>query len=164
MSVVPDAHDVQLRDGLIAGSEHALAEVYDTYGPVVYGMALQVTRDRGAAEDIVQEALAKGFVAIRNGDMPDKTEPWLFRIAHNAALDFLRKRARARGRESEIELDTIAEYVGRAFGSVAEQKGIEFAIETTDDAPQSIEQVEGQDRTGRRWRAGGRRRLPARLA
>ncbi|MGX5801489.1 sigma-70 family RNA polymerase sigma factor [Bradyrhizobium sp. Arg314] len=60
-------------------------------------------------EDIVQEALAKGFVAIRNGDMPDRTEPWLFRIAHNAALDFLRKRARSRGRESEIELDAIAD-------------------------------------------------------
>ncbi|TIV26874.1 MAG: RNA polymerase sigma factor, partial [Mesorhizobium sp.] len=30
-------------------------------------------------EDIVQEALAKGFVAIRNGDMPDRIEPWLFR-------------------------------------------------------------------------------------
>ncbi|TPK95009.1 sigma-70 family RNA polymerase sigma factor [Mesorhizobium sp. B2-4-16] len=60
-------------------------------------------------EDVVQEALAKGFVAIRNGDMPDKTEPWLFRIAHNAALDFLRKRARSRGRESEVELDTIAD-------------------------------------------------------
>ena len=60
-------------------------------------------------EDIVQEALAKGFVAIRNGDMPDKTEPWLFRIAHNAALDFLRKRARSRGRESEVGLDMIAD-------------------------------------------------------
>ena len=60
-------------------------------------------------EDIVQEALAKGFVAIRNGDMPDKTEPWLFRIAHNAALDFLRKRARLQGRESEVALDTIAD-------------------------------------------------------
>ncbi|CDX25621.1 RNA polymerase, sigma-24 subunit, ECF subfamily [Mesorhizobium sp. ORS 3324] len=60
-------------------------------------------------EDIVQEALAKGFVAIRNGDMPEKPEPWLFRIAHNSALDFLRKRARSRMRESEVELDTIAD-------------------------------------------------------
>ena len=58
-------------------------------------------------EDIVQEALAKGFVAIRNGDMPDKTEPWLLRIAHNAAVDFLRKRTRSRGHESEVDLDTI---------------------------------------------------------
>jgi len=60
-------------------------------------------------EDIVQEALAKAFVAIRNGDMAEKTEPWLFRIAHNSALDFLRKRVRSRGRESEVELDSIAD-------------------------------------------------------
>ncbi|RRH94628.1 sigma-70 family RNA polymerase sigma factor [Mesorhizobium tamadayense] len=60
-------------------------------------------------EDIVQEALAKAFVAIRNGDMPEKTEPWLFRITHNSALDFLRKRARSRTRESEVEIDTIAD-------------------------------------------------------
>ncbi|MDG4883358.1 sigma-70 family RNA polymerase sigma factor [Mesorhizobium sp. WSM4884] len=60
-------------------------------------------------EDIVQEALAKAFVAIRNGDMPEKTEPWLFRIVHNSALDFLRKRARLQMRESEVELDTIAD-------------------------------------------------------
>ncbi|RWG86921.1 MAG: sigma-70 family RNA polymerase sigma factor [Mesorhizobium sp.] len=60
-------------------------------------------------EDIVQEALAKGFVAIRNGDMPNKTEPWLFRIAHNSALDFLRKRSRSRAHESDVELDSIAD-------------------------------------------------------
>ncbi|RUT91717.1 sigma-70 family RNA polymerase sigma factor, partial [Mesorhizobium sp. USDA-HM6] len=60
-------------------------------------------------EDIVQEALAKGFVAIRNGDMPDKIESWLFRIAHNSALDFLRKRSRSKARESDVELDTIAD-------------------------------------------------------
>jgi RNA polymerase sigma-70 factor (ECF subfamily) len=60
-------------------------------------------------EDIVQEALAKGFVAIRNGDMPEKTESWLFRIAHNAALDFLRQRSRLQARRSEVELDTVAD-------------------------------------------------------
>ena len=37
-----------------------------------------------------------------------------------------------------IELDTICDYVERAFGSVAEQKGIEFAIHTADGAPSSI--------------------------
>jgi HAMP domain-containing protein/CheY-like chemotaxis protein len=37
-----------------------------------------------------------------------------------------------------LELATIGEYVERAFGSVAEQKGIEFRIETAEGAPQSI--------------------------
>ncbi len=37
-----------------------------------------------------------------------------------------------------IELGTICEYVERAFGSLAEQKGIEFRVKTADDAPSSI--------------------------
>jgi HAMP domain-containing protein/CheY-like chemotaxis protein/C4-dicarboxylate-specific signal transduction histidine kinase len=37
-----------------------------------------------------------------------------------------------------IELAAIAEYVERAFGSVAEQKGVEFRIQTTQGAPESI--------------------------
>jgi RNA polymerase sigma-70 factor, ECF subfamily len=58
-------------------------------------------------EDILQEALAKAFVAIRNGDMPEKLPPWLFRIAHNSAIDFLRARAKLRAQTSDIDLDTI---------------------------------------------------------
>ncbi|MFP5364188.1 MAG: HAMP domain-containing protein [Thermoleophilia bacterium] len=37
-----------------------------------------------------------------------------------------------------IELDTIREYVERAFASVAEQKGIDFRVRTAPDAPPSI--------------------------
>jgi CheY-like chemotaxis protein len=37
-----------------------------------------------------------------------------------------------------IELAATAEYVERAFGSVAEQKGIEFRVETAEGAPESV--------------------------
>ena len=60
-------------------------------------------------EDVLQEALAKAFTAIRNGDMPDKIRPWLFRIAHNCALDFLRGKARSRARESDADVGDIAD-------------------------------------------------------
>lgn len=42
-------------------------------------------------EDIVQEALAKA--ALNFGDGVRQPEAWLFRVAHNAAMDFLRRRA-----------------------------------------------------------------------
>src|SRR5215475_10058674 len=45
-------------------------------------------------EDVVQEAMAKAFEAFAGGTDILNLEAWLFRIAHNAGLDFLRHRAR----------------------------------------------------------------------
>lgn len=45
-------------------------------------------------EDVVQEALAKAFEAFAGGADIVNVEGWLFRIAHNAGLDFLRRRTR----------------------------------------------------------------------
>lgn len=93
VSGVPDENDVRMRVALIAGSEPTLAEAYDTYGPVVYGMALQVTRDRGAAEDIAQDV----FVDLWR--RPERFDPhraplrgWLCMIARRRGIDWLRRR------------------------------------------------------------------------
>ncbi len=45
-------------------------------------------------EDIVQETLAKGFYALSLAAEVPPLRPWLFRIAHNAALDFLKSHGR----------------------------------------------------------------------
>src|SRR3982074_1486906 len=45
-------------------------------------------------EDIVQDTLAKAFYALSLSPDVPPLRPWLFRIAHNAAIDFLRSHAR----------------------------------------------------------------------
>jgi RNA polymerase sigma factor (sigma-70 family) len=42
-------------------------------------------------EDIVQDALAKGYFALSEMGEPPALRSWLFRIAHNSAMDFLRR-------------------------------------------------------------------------
>jgi RNA polymerase sigma-70 factor (ECF subfamily) len=59
-------------------------------------------------EDIVQDALMKAFAARTSFGTLDNPRAWLYRIAHNAALDFLRQRARIPLMEGEVELDSIA--------------------------------------------------------
>jgi RNA polymerase sigma factor (sigma-70 family) len=44
-------------------------------------------------EDVVQDSLASAFVALKTLETAPSMRPWLFRIAHNRALDLLRSRA-----------------------------------------------------------------------
>ena len=59
-------------------------------------------------EDIVQDTLVKAFAARASFDGLDNPQAWLYRIAHNASLDFLRHRARTPVMEDEGELATLA--------------------------------------------------------
>jgi RNA polymerase sigma-70 factor (ECF subfamily) len=60
-------------------------------------------------EDIVQEALAKAFYALSLLVEVPPLRPWLFRIAHNAALDFLKSHAR-KYVEPVADLDQIVSF------------------------------------------------------
>jgi RNA polymerase sigma-70 factor (ECF subfamily) len=59
-------------------------------------------------EDIVQDTLVKAFAARASFDGLDNPQAWLYRIAHNVSLDFLRHRARTPVMEDEGELATLA--------------------------------------------------------
>jgi RNA polymerase sigma-70 factor (ECF subfamily) len=62
-------------------------------------------------EDIVQEVLLKAIEAFSLVAPIANAEGWLFRIAHNTALDFLRRRARQEALVSEEALDMTADPV-----------------------------------------------------
>ncbi|MDB6090009.1 MAG: polymerase subunit sigma-70 [Gammaproteobacteria bacterium] len=58
-------------------------------------------------EDVVQEALMKAIEALPRTDTIAHLESWLVRIAHNAALDFLRRRSRRDVALSDEDLEMI---------------------------------------------------------
>ncbi len=58
-------------------------------------------------EDVVQEAVLKAYLAWPSIDTIENPEGWLFRIAHNAALDFIRRRLRMPELLTEEELAMI---------------------------------------------------------
>jgi RNA polymerase sigma-70 factor, ECF subfamily len=70
-------------------------------------------------EDVVQEALAKAAEAFPTAGPIERPESWLFRIAHNAALDALRRRKRQAALRSEIELALLADGGAAADSRVA---------------------------------------------
>ena len=60
-------------------------------------------------EDVVQEALLKAVEAFAADGSIANPEGWLFRIAHNAALDFLRRRARVESVRADEDIDMIGD-------------------------------------------------------
>jgi RNA polymerase sigma-70 factor (ECF subfamily) len=60
-------------------------------------------------EDVVQDALEKAIEALPDAGVIAHREGWLFRIAHNAALDFLRRRTRHDAMLADEDPDMIAD-------------------------------------------------------
>src|SRR5260370_616426 len=92
-------------------TDNARAEFERLVGEVRPKLHRYCARMAGTAvdgEDIVQDALMKALAALPNAGVLDNPEGWLFRIAHNTALDFLRRRARGPMMLNDEALDMIA--------------------------------------------------------
>ena len=76
--------------------------------PKLHRYCARMTGSAVDGEDIVQDALIKALAALPGVGVIDNPEGWLFRIAHNTALDFLRRRARGPMMQHDEALDMIA--------------------------------------------------------
>ncbi|MBU4199540.1 MAG: RNA polymerase sigma factor [Verrucomicrobia bacterium] len=55
----------------------------------------RIVNDANAAQDVVQETFIKLFRVWRDGARPtDNLRPWLYRVAHNTAIDYIRRESR----------------------------------------------------------------------
>jgi RNA polymerase sigma-70 factor (ECF subfamily) len=95
---------------LVARSEEpALAEIYDRFGAVAYGLALRVLRDEGLAQDAVQDAFltvwrtARTFAAERGA-----ARTWILTLVHRRAVDLVRREQRRRTDPLESAPEPVA--------------------------------------------------------
>ena len=88
------ASDEKLGGRLAAGEAAAFEELYRRYARRLAAYGARLTGDRSVGDDVAQTALMNAYAAILDGRAPTQLRPWLYRIAHNAALDHI-----ARSRE-----------------------------------------------------------------
>ena len=90
---MPNLDEAALIERIRSGDETAMADMYDRYSGIVYGVALRVLGNTTAAEDVLQEVFLQLW---RNPQVFDanrgKLPAWLAVIARNRAIDHLRKR------------------------------------------------------------------------
>lgn len=74
------------------GREAAFRELIGRYERPVFSLIYRLVRHREKAEDLSQETFIKVLNALDRYDPSYKFSSWIFKIAHNTALDLLRKK------------------------------------------------------------------------
>jgi len=70
----------------------AFLETISTLRPSLHRYCARMTGSVMDGEDVVQEALFEAYRKLDTFDQSRPLKPWLFRIAHNRCIDFLRRR------------------------------------------------------------------------
>jgi RNA polymerase sigma-70 factor (ECF subfamily) len=83
--------DARLVEHALGGSQDAYRTLVDRHGRAVLTLVSRMVRDQGVAEELAQDAFVKAFAALRSFDPSYKFSNWILRIAHNVAIDHLRK-------------------------------------------------------------------------
>lgn len=132
MEVSPNFSDKAKRDfelvqSAMRGEQRAFAELLALYKDSIYFMLLKMVSNKRDAEDLTIEAFGKAFKNIHLYTPNYAFSTWLFKIASNNGIDFLRKRKLA---QKHVSID-----------NANSEKDNEFPVSLVSSAPDPEEQM-----------------------
>jgi RNA polymerase sigma-70 factor, ECF subfamily len=101
----------------------AFLETISPLRPRLHRYCARMTGSITDGEDVVQDALFRAYRSLETWDDSRPLAPWIFRIAHNQCIDFLRSRGvRAEAEAAEAEPDSVepGDLLGPAIGPAIE--------------------------------------------
>ena len=85
-------YDYKLVQAAIKGDQKAYADLMDRYRDSIYFLLLKMINNRDDAEDLMIEAFGKAFKNLHQYTPNFAFSTWLFKIASNNCIDFIRKK------------------------------------------------------------------------
>ncbi len=127
---LPDADVAHLAQ---QGREPAFRELVRRYERPVFSLVFRMVRDTATAEDLAQDTFIKVLNHIDKYNPEFKFSSWLFKIANNVAIDFLRKR----------RLDTISMDGSPNASTASDIEATSFDI--ADDSESALDEMEAKE-------------------
>jgi RNA polymerase sigma factor (sigma-70 family) len=87
--------DLKIIDRALKGEEKAYADLLNRYRDSVYYVLLKMVNNPSDAEDLTIEAFGKAFLRLSQYTPSHAFSTWLFRIATNNCIDFMRKKSQS---------------------------------------------------------------------
>jgi len=84
--------DSRLIHSALSGNENAYKRLLQKYHDPIYNFIFRMVHDRQQVEDLTQEAFIKAFASLKNFNEEYAFSTWLYKIATNNCIDYIRKR------------------------------------------------------------------------
>jgi len=86
------AEDSAIIAEALKGDNRAYQKLMDKYHDAIFNFIYRMVRDREQVEDLTQEAFIKAFASLRSFNEEYAFSTWLYKIATNNCIDYIRKR------------------------------------------------------------------------
>jgi len=123
------------------GNQDAFRVLVERHGRSIYRLAFRMTGRAEDAEDVVQETFIRVHRQLGRFEARSNFGTWLYRIAFNCAIDYMRARPHRESGESHERLEQIS---GESAGAGADD--LVFAGEISSRMQQALESLSPQER------------------
>lgn len=114
-----------------AGDTQAMGSIYEHFKSPLFGLAYRYTNNATAAEDLLQDIFLKIFTNLHSLDNDDAFVGWLYRIAVNTCLSYIRRHKKMFQKEIPLgEVEGILNDSVRGNPEDMLNKSIEEAVQT----------------------------------
>jgi RNA polymerase sigma factor (sigma-70 family) len=110
--------DERLTRRACGGDERAFAAIFRRYHQPLYRFCLAITGNPEDAQDALQNTMVKVLRALPGEERRIELKPWLYRIAHNEAIDLLRRRRETR----QLDVEQAAPGYGLAEDAATRER------------------------------------------
>ena len=140
--------DRELVERALGGSEPAYQELLEKYRVALHRHIGRMVRDKGEVDDLVQECFIKAFTALPSYSSEFAFSTWLYKIATNHTIDYLRKRKLPTlsidkpisAKDGEIEFE-LPDTTYRPDRHIVEDQRKQILLEAIDSLPPKYHRV-----------------------
>jgi RNA polymerase sigma-70 factor, ECF subfamily len=143
--------DSQLILQYLKGDEKSLEVLIARYLNPIYGFVYKNVGGQMEAEDVTQEVFIKVWKNIKKFDQKREFKPWIFQIAKNTSIDYLRKKKTVpfssfeNEKEQNILLENIAGKPENILENLSDKKILESAMQNLSKNEQKVISMRHKD-------------------
>ncbi len=141
----------RLIEKYLAGDEESLEVLVSTYLKPIYSFVYKNVGKEDDSEDITQEVFVKVWKNLKKFDSTKKFKPWIFQIAKNTSIDYLRKKktipfSRFQGQNGKNILEeTLASKPQNLIETLSDKKTLQTAKEELSKKELNIIKMRNED-------------------